>query len=268
MKTVLIVLSFFLSLCCYGTELKPWYPRYLEIQPQAECVYRHYPTIRTGDGTYHHSTDDEFLHLSLLGAYDKYCVEIESTFAATRHRTFGFCDVRLTGRYQILDDVVGDPLSLVLGATIIQSCKIAVHDISCFYHGDIAAEFTLAAGKEVICEQFWTSRAWAVAGMGCADVGSPWIRGDLGWEHNFYDSHQLELWLHSIWGLGGNNLHPYHFRGYGPIEHGSIDLGIEYRYVFECGPVLGLGYSYRVYAWNFPSYANTLNISFLYPFGL
>lgn len=268
MKRLLFACALCLPLIGFATDLKPWYARYLEIQPKATYLFQTYKTIDTGHGTIHQSSDDQFLHLSVLGAYDRWCAEIETTFAATRHRSFGFCDARLTGRYQWLDDVVGDPVSLVTGLTVVQSCKIAVHDISCFYHGDFETEIHVAAGKEVACEQFWTSRVWGVLGLGVADVGSPWIRGNFAWEYNWCDLHEVEIGAYTLWGLGGDSLNVNHFRGYGPIKHYSIDVGLNYHMTLECGGVLGIGYYHRLFARNCPKHVNILELSYLYPFGL
>ena len=206
----------------FATDLKPWYDRYLEIQPKATYIFQSYSKIKTGEGTLHRSSNDHFLNFSVSGAYDRWSAELETTFAATRHRSFGFCDARLTGRYQWLDDVVGDPVSLVTGVTLTQACKIALHDPSCFYHGKFEAEMHLAVGKEIACEQFWTSRGWGVLGLGLADTGSPWIRADFAWEQNWCDVHEFEIALRTLWGCGGENFHRYHFKGYGPIKHYSI----------------------------------------------
>jgi hypothetical protein len=258
-----------LPLLGFATEFNPWYTRYLEIQPKASFIFQNYQTINTGHGTVHRKTNDEFLILSVSGAYDTFSLELETTFANTRHRSFGFCDARFTARYQLFDDVMGDPINLVTGLTVIQSCKIALHDLSCFYHGTIEGEFHLAIGREISCEQFWTSRCWSLLAIGTADVGSPWIKGDFTWEHNWWDLHELEIGVYSLWGLGRDKLNltrPFH--GYGSINHQSIDFGFKYRYNLDCGGIIGIGYSYRVFARNYPKHANRVDLSFLYPFGL
>lgn len=258
-----------LPLAGMATDLKPWYSRYLEIQPKATYLYQHYNSINDGHHNASRTSNNNFLTLSVGGAYDIYSVELETTLAATHHRSFGFCDFKLTGRYQWLDDVVGDPVSLVTGVTVIQDFKIARNDISCFYHGGIEGEFHVAVGREKVCEQFWTSRWWGVGVFGIADIGSPWIRADLGWDRNWWDVHEIGLRMYTLWGLGGERLNlEKHFHGYGPIHHQSIDLCINYHYHSECYGIFGAGYAYRVYARNCPSYVNMVELSYLYPFGL
>jgi hypothetical protein len=266
-----IALACFLSLLSatgWAADLKPWYTRYLEIEPTAAYVFQTYPSVSAAHGSGRYHSDDNFLTLSAAGAYDRWSLELETTFAATHHRSFGFCDVCLTGRYQWLDDVIGDPVSLVTGLTVIHDSKIARNDISCFYHGQTACEFHMAAGHEMVCEEFWASRLWGVLGLGIADQGSPWIQIDAGWDCNWLDVHEMEIELRSLWGLGTHALHVHRFHGYGPIRHQSIDLGFNYHYYLESGGILGIGYYYRLYALNCPRQANILGLSFLYPFGL
>ena len=252
-----------------ATELAPWYPRNLELQPKVSYAFQTYRDINTHHGNKKRPSDSSFVNLSLSGALSIYAAEIEVNFAETAHRTFTFSDVRLTGRYQFLDDVIGDPVSLVAGVTVIQDLRLARQDLSCFYHGGIEGEFTLAVGKECVCEQFWTSRLWGVAGIGIADIGSPWLRFDAQWDNNWYDLHELSFFIDTLWGLGGRGLSINHpFRGYGPIHHQSIDLGVKYSRTFCSGAIGTIGYAFRPYALNFPRFVSTFYVSLLYPFGL
>jgi hypothetical protein len=250
-----------------ATELSPWYSRYLEIQPKVSYFYQYYPSICISNKTKHYPAHNQFVNMSVSGAYDRWSLELESNFADTRHRTWSFSDVRLTLRYQWLDDILGDSFSLVSGCTLIQDIQLAKHDISCFYHGCLEGELHVSVGKETSCQQFWVSHLWGVAALGIADEGSPWIKGEVSWDHNGWDLHDIKLSVVSLWGLGRNNLNPRRFKGYGGIGHYSIDLAVNYHYAFEFGGILGLEYSYRLYAHNCPSQVNTFGVNFIYPFG-
>ena len=78
----------------------------------------------------------------------------------------------------------------------------------------------------------------------------------------------MGFYVKSRWGLGDRGLHLKSFQGYGPIQHHSIDLSVEYKHHFEFGGILGVGYGYRVLARNCPRYVNFFMANFLYPFGL
>lgn len=262
------ILLLLIPIILTATEQEPWYPRYLELQPKATYIHQTYPSLAAKHGHKKQRAHDHFLFLSVSGAYDPYSVEVETALAATRHRSFGWAALRLTGRYQLFNDTVGDLVSVVAGLTVEQVFKQALRDVANFYHGGIQGEAHLSIGKETECWKFWTSRLWGVGAVGIADLGSPWLRFDLGWSHNFWDQGQVKFYMHSLWGLGGKSLHPRHFHGYGSIRHQSIDIGLEGKHRFAWGGILGLGYGYRVLAANCPKDTSFILLSFLYPFGL
>lgn len=254
-----------------AADLRPWYPRFAEIQPQATYLYQNYQTVQSPDGDFHYSSNDSFLTLSAGIPYYQWYGEFDVVLANTRHRTFGLDNLNLTARYQIWDDVAGvDQYSLVGGLTVFTAVKRAVRDISSFHHGQIEAEAHLAIGKETSdnCERFWNSRWWGIVAVGIADIGSPWLRLNYQWEKNFFDIYQWGVFANTLWGFGGDNLSHHHFRGYGPIGHRSVDVGLFATYNFEWGGILTASYAFRAYARNFPANTNLLSISFLYPFGL
>lgn len=251
-----------------AADLAPWFPPNLEIQPRVAYVFQNYTKI---DGSHctKKANNDHFLTLSLGGSYNTLAVELETTMADTRHHTFGFADIALTGRYQWLNDILTDPVSLTTGVTVRQVFKVALNDISNFYNGGIEAEVHAAVGKETACREFWETRYWGVLGIGIADFGYPWIRANAAWERNWWDRHAITIYAHSLWGFGSHSLHcKRHFRGYGPIHHQNIDLGFLYDYALDCGGIVSLGYARRIYAKNCPKNVNLATLSFVYPFGL
>ncbi len=268
-------MKFALFLACLGcvtfaeaTDKMPWFPRYLEFQPRVSYLFQEYRRIDTKHGSKHRRSVDNFLALSVGGSYDRWAVELETSAGATRHRTFTLSDFAVTGRFLLLDDTIGDPVSISTGLTVTQVFTLARQDLSCFYHGGIEAEAHLSIGKETSCEQFWRSHIWGILGAGGADLGSPWLRADLAWETNYWDLNRLRFFANTLWGLGQNDLSlREHFRGYGPIRHQSIDLGILYTHLFETGVFADIGYIYRIYARNCPEHVNQILVSFLYPFG-
>jgi hypothetical protein len=261
----------FLGICTtlQATEYLPWYPRNLELQLKATNQYLGYHTLDTVHGFKKRRSNDYFLFLSLLGAYKVYSIELETSLAATRHRSFSFNDIRLTGRYQWLDDVVGDPVSLNTGITLTQTFKLARHDLSCFYRGGIQLELFCAVGKEISSGQFWCSRLWGTLGFGIADIGAPWIFFRTSYDHNFWDIHMARIFLNTLWGFGPNGLHlEHHFKGWRSIHYQAIDIGTEYHYTVPCGLDISLGFAHRVYALNAPRAVNFFSLSLLYPFGI
>lgn len=264
--TVLLAIPGLLS----ARDLTPWLTKDFEFQPRASIVYQTYPKIATKHEHGTQSADDQFYSMGIeLSAFD-YSAELETTLAHTRRQHYCFDDIRLTGRYRILNDIPGDdPVTLTAGVTLIQAFRHSLHDVSSFHHGQFEAEAHVTVGKETPLEEFWMTHWWAVFAMGLGDHGSPWIRTELAWEKNWYDGDQLRLFANTLWGLGGRSISSVkHFGGYGPIDHRSIDLGIRYSHLFDFSGILSLEYIHRPYAHNFPEHANILQLSFIYPFGL
>ncbi len=268
LRSVIIFLG--LPLLAFATELSPWYPRIFEIQPLVEYHSLHSKTVASSHGDFRRRLNANFLHGSISAAYYEWYGEAEVLLADDTQRSFGYDSATATVRYQLSDDVPGDSFfSSVIGFSLRSAGRQALNDLSSFHHGKIESLIHLSVGKEFSYGQDWSSRFWGALGLGCADVGSPWIFFRLSGERKYCVNHQLGLFVDGLFGLGGNSLSKHkHFHGYGPIDHHSIDISAAYSYLFEYGSKASLGGSYRVYARNFPKKAYCISISFLYPFGL
>jgi hypothetical protein len=277
-----ISLLILLAMQCPATEYKPWYGPVLEIEGRANALLEVFSKVNGHHGLpqaakqrrlKRHANNFFFDVSASIAPSVEWSAELELLLADTGYRSFGFDSVKLTGRHLFFNDIVGDPLSLSLGLSLSKVFNQAWHDLSIFHHAGrragLEGEVHLSAGKEWSCMQFWTYRGWAVIGIGAGEVGSPWIRGDLDWELNFWDRQSFKVFAHSLFGLGRNDLNlNEHFRGYGPIQHQSVDVGISFNYLFENQLTLTLEAAYRVFAKNCPERAMFYKLEFLYPFGL
>ncbi len=261
---------FFIPFTLSATDLKPWFPRYLEIQPQVTFLHTQYNLVDKGKKNGRKKTRDGFLNGSVEIAYDAFCGEIEANFCSENYKNFVTNDLSGTLRYQVFDDVIGDPVSVVVGATVRQVFDPGLKNITVFYHGGIEGEFHLSVGKEFSRESMWTSRAWTDCSLGIADHGSPWIKGEVCWEKNWCETDFFKLFAQGIYGLGHHDLHLSRpFNGYGSIRQQAIDVGASYKQLFVCnGSSLTFGYSRRVHAANCPKEVNTVFLTYLHPFGL
>lgn len=272
-----------LSGAASATEYSPWFGPVLEIEGRATAYVVTYPSIEASERSPYQnfpvdrhdirevsSSTNGFLDLSAsIAPTEDISAELELVLADTQHRNFGVDSILLTGRYRLWNDIVGDPLSLSIGIQAIDVFKPAWHDLSVFHHGGIACEAHVAAGKEFECMQFWTTRIWGVGAIGIGDVGSPWVKGDLVWDHNWWDLHEVRLFAHTLWGLGGDRLNlTQPFKGYGSIRHQSVDIGARYSYFMECGLWVKFEYAYRVFARNCPEKASIVTLGIQYNFGL
>lgn len=257
----------FFRFSCVATELQPWFDEPLLIHSRLAYTFQTYKSIAVAKGASYRPSDDSFLHTSLAANFDCYALEIEALTAQTSHRNFGWDSIKATGRYQLLDDVLADPVSLTAGFSIGKAWKQAVHDLSSFHHGRLETEFHLACGKETSLDCLWMSRFWGVAAIGIADSGSPWLRFDSSLERNYSDVFQFRFSVDTLWGLGKRGLHLNRkFHGYGPINHQSVDLTTRLSYfLIDVGGTLSLEYAYRAYAKNFPKNISRITVQFYYP---
>lgn len=280
--SLLIGWGLILNTSLMAFETMPWFNKNVEIELRSTYLFQTYPSIQSAHHFKRYSSSDHFLTLGAetsipgialtymglpdwIGAVDG---EIEVELAGTNHRHFGFDSATATLRNQWLDDVIGDPVSLVTGITAIQACQESLRDPSSFHHGKIEGEFHLSIGKEITSSSTWTSRFWGFGSFGCADIGSPWIRGNLNWEHLFCDQRSLiRIFANTLWGLGNREFNLNSFHGYGPIKHQSIDIGLRYSYNFDIWGVAALEYSYRPFARNFPQHVNRILVNYTFPYG-
>lgn len=252
-----------------STELMPWTETDLMFYPRFDYLFQHYDKINSS----HHSEgvhgNDSFYTLGISGSYTAWSLEAELTAATTEKREFGFDCFRLTGRYQLKNDILDDPVSLWVGATYLAAPQSAVDDISCFHHGKNGVEFNLSLGSETSCYDTWIRRWWMAGIYGIADEGCPWWRAIVAWEKRMSPDLTFRFSIEGLYGTGRHSLYLNHsFHGYGGIKHRSVDLGIMARKVTECGPIWSFEYSQRVFAYNFPVGASLFKISFTYPFSL
>lgn len=263
---LLLLQPFFLL----STELAPWFGRYLELYPQLTYRYQNYNKIQSPLGDLPYRSKDHIVTGSISSSLGDYALELEGRAAATHAHSFYFDSFRLTGRYVLMNDVLGAPLSAVLGVMLSQVFTKGLEDPSLFHHGEVEGEIFLSLGKECAPKAFWVSRKWALIGVGSGDHGSPWLHGLLVYEKSSCQLRRFKLYLEALGGFGKENLvTTTNFQGYGPIAHRSLDLGLSAEKSFISSlTTFKLEGIYRLWAYNYPK--NTFNVIFsiIYPFGL
>lgn len=253
----------------WTTQLDPWFGNPYELKWRNSFAYQTYKYVDKDGSLMRHCSDDYFLYTSLSTFLeDDYGIEAEVLLADTRKHYFSFDSAKITGRYFIYDDVAGDPISLVVGASVIQAVAISLHDMSSFHHGKLEGELHLSFGREVACGLNWDFRWWVLGAIGSADVGRPWWRAKLTCEQRLSECQELAIFVNILEGLGSKSLDSCHFRGYGNIRHKSVDVGFIYTYSIDFVGQIHLKYLNRIYARNFPAHANVVALSFDFFFGL
>lgn len=251
-------------LCCFlclpvfisATDLSPWTGYDVELHPRVTPVVQKYP-----------SHTNVLMGFGIEGSYDVWQVDFEVNVARTHKRELSLDDVRLTARYQLLNDILGDPVTLTAGLTLINTTRQTLHDPDLFHKGLVEGELHVAIGQEISCQEYWTTRVWGAGLLGIANRGFPWVRLIGAWEKNWWNQNELGVFADFLCGFGNKSFHPHHFHGYGSVHHQSLDVGVSYKIYWDCD-VITLGYSYRVFANNYPKNVSTFLLNLMIPIGL
>lgn len=257
-----------------GRDIRPWFDNESEIQLRTTLLYQNYNAIATAKPTklnYH--AHDAFMTFSAAFPLNHYCGELTATAACTHHQRRHWDNFRATGKYQWLDEADGAPFSSVVAIIVGEALSRGLHDISSFHHGHLEGEVDLSFGQRygMGCHpEDYIYAWWGCLGIGTADQGSAWYRGDAACEYHFDHYQAVRCFVNTLWGAGTKNIPKHYekkFKGYGNIRHRSVDLGVRYIYNADCWGTLSLQYARRVYAHNFPQDVNLLLFEYCYDYG-
>lgn len=268
MKRSIAFLAAILPLSCAALEVAPWFGEVWDFNLYSDYTYYRFSHVQDGHPAVKHPWNNQLLTFALeVPPKNYYDLEIEIEFAETPKQSWGFRSFAGQFRFLFLDDVAGDPVSLMAGVNIRGVSHHALRDVSCPYHSDVNFELNGAIGKEWSQMQYWRLRTFAFLGAGIANHGSLWLRALAACEGNHLDRHRYKVFVNSYWGFGPNRaVNIDHFHGYAKIHHQSIDLGAGYSYVFDLWGSLGFTYAFRVYAHSFPEYVNFFSLTYSLPF--
>jgi len=253
---------------CFALEEAPWFGNVFEFNFQANYEYNFFNKVESGRPQLHHTYHTNVFGAALdLTAPDTWNWEVEVEFANTTNVSTGYRSAAIQVRKLWLDDVACDPVSFATGFVYRDASTHLRKALSTPYHARANFELNAAIGKEWSRCYYWFFRTYVLAAIGQGTKGSPWLRGDLYLWWNVEDRHQFYLYGRSYFGLGGRKDVPVdHFRGWSHIGHQSIDLGISYRYFFQCYGNLRFDYLYRVYARSYPERVNFFQFTYELPF--
>jgi hypothetical protein len=260
-----------LSLSLYGNGFKkdPWVDQFLQFRFEPSFFYRKYPNVNGGVNPSSYSSNDRFTQLDLAGVvFPQADLELLIEFADTTKQRLGTQSVGGQLAYQFLDDYIGDMLSYTPSINIRFVSSRSLKDVSCIYHYTWNFELGQAIGKEWTFNESWIFKPYLFLGIGQANKGSTWLRTYINLENSYQQKHYIALLCEGYFGFG-----KYHrvdidaFNGYAQIHHQSIDLGLQYKYfINQIYGQVSLSYFYRVFAKNFPSHANSFELSYMLPF--
>lgn len=251
----------------FSFELQPWYLAIGEFNFRPSYSYRYYPSVSQAKPYHSH---DHRIDLNLgVQFWPNWEVQLETDFLHSHKLNWGAEAVGMQIRHLLLDDVAGDPVSLSVGLQGYFVPTRSLRDVSVPYHAQGNLELGVAIGKEVDKIYHWLFRFWGFLGVGQANRGAPWIRPLLMAEMKFQQKHVFKAFTESSIGFGcRHHLKIDDFNGYAKIAHRSIDLGLNYTYLFRIWGSLSFEGAYRVYAHSFPRRAVTACVQYRLPFSL
>jgi hypothetical protein len=261
------LIFFILPTIALSLEMQPWFGNTYELSFLGKYAYSRFSSVDSSIPPLANTSNDHLLHFNLefpvSSALD---IDTDLEFTDTPRQSFSFRSYALQTRYLIWDDIVGDILSVDVGANARITSKRSVHDISCPYGNIFDLEGSFALGKE-FDQSSWKVRIWGFGALGIANKGSPWIRGALSLEGNISECNKWALYTHAIHGYGRKTIvYIDHFDGYGPMREKNIDIGLKIGHRFNAWGTLSLEYRRRVYAKRCPEGVNTFAIMYLLPF--
>lgn len=152
----------------------------------------------------------------------------------------------LQARYLLMDELKCDAFSVsALGIAYLGS-KSAVQTAAEFVPASANFEIGLSVGREYSRSFYWMLRGWLSGYAGIANVGSPWLRGDIGVACQPVCGWQLWLRADAVQTSGACRYVAGAFPGYARLRAGWLDLGVG----LEISRIWGqckLGYWQRLY---------------------
>lgn len=267
-KIAFLILAAAVPLSSEGLEVVPWFGNVLEFQLKNNYTYSNFRHVQGGEPQLTRLWNNQRLAFSLeVPIQEAWGVELELEFVDTPRQSWGMRSFAGQFRYLFLNDVAGDPVSLMGGLNLRGASVHSLKDVSSPYHSNTNVELNGSIGKEWSHGAFWWLRCFGFTGVGVANHGSLWLRSVLGVETNYQERHQGQASVASYWGFGKEKeVQVDHFHGYGKIHHQSIDLAAGYTYRFPIWGKLNFTYAVRLYARAFPEYENFFSVTYTLPF--
>lgn len=266
----IVYMSILLSCPAFALETKPWLGNVYGFDFESAFTYSRYRKVEGASKQLKGASNDYDIFLDLgftpAAAVD---VRAEIEFAETPRQPFNWRSAAMQARYQWLDDISGDPVSLTTGFNFRGVPKHSLRDVSCPYASSANFELTVSIGKEWSVGPEWVMRTYGYATVGMANRGFPWTQELLMWQFNWQDVHALFLFAEGDFGFGDKqHVNVKHFHGWANIQHSSIDIGAAYRYRINIWGTITFSYAHRVFAHNFPEQVNFFTIAYFLPFSL
>lgn len=251
-------------------DMKPWFGDVYACSCKGSFAYVGFPKVEGAQVQLTAPAQSRTMTIDLNATPFSYCdVQIEGEFGHTRCVNWALRSAALQLRLRPLNDIAGDPCSLVMGLSVRAAPTHFLKDVSTPYAAQCNLELTTSVGKELSLGAHWTLRTYGFLALGQANRGYPWIRPIWVGEYKWHNRHQFTLFVESHIGCGGKQgVDVHRFNGWGHFQHQSIDVGGGYGLKMGVWGTASVFYARRVFAHNFPMQANSFIASYSIPFSV
>jgi len=255
MKRFSLFIAIIFSLKAVAFDVQPWFPYPYEFHFRPNYLAAYYPNVNGATNPTSYNAWNQELYLNFgMNTMSQFDTQIEAGFFNTSKTNATFQSAAMMGRYLLLDDVQGDPVSVAIGLSLRYVPGHALTDVFTPFHNRVNLEANCAVGKEFDNLQYWLYRLYGVASVGMANQGAPWVKGLGAFEFNASDNrNQCAIQVDSCFGFGSQDfVNINRFNGYAKIWHQNVDVSAIFRHLFDIWGTLSVELGYRVYAKNYP----------------
>lgn len=257
---------------CATLHYEPWVPPTNEIIINGELAYQWYHHVKFDSHAVSYHDQDVFLNLLASDSFvDRFNLEGEFGLfhSSALNNDFVSDHFALNARYQWLDTLCDDYLSLATAFSVIFPTESARKNPGEFYHTDVDMELHLSIGKQYpanTCDECVDEKGkliplvknvhgmenyWADVGVGHGISGAAWLKVQAAGEKQFKDYQFVRLLADYQQGFGNQGLEEAMangFNGYRKVSYRALDLTVRYLYEFGCNQSVSAMYAYRIYA--------------------
>lgn len=265
MKGLIVKWVFILStLSLWAIRSDPWIPPPYEMNAKANYAYSYFPLVSNAvNPTTYHSFFNELL-VGLEGSLSaNWFCELDLEFNNSRKVDFNLLSVAPCVKYQMLNDLAGDPIALLVGTYFRYVPYNRLVDVAMSYNGEYNFDFLFSVGKEFDKKDKLAGKLYALFDVGVATKGMPWILGDVVGEAIFLEQHFFVMGTDGYFGFGEQNtVNVDDFSGYANINHNSLEIKAGYKYKFKVWGEAGFLYKRRVIAVAYPAERDYFGVSY------
>jgi hypothetical protein len=267
-KKILFLLVVLFPTLAFTLEVEPWGGNVYQFHFLSQYSYSRFTKVNHAVDPLTHPFHANTLYFDLeFAPSSSWDLDMDVRFSESSKEKFSFRTTAIQARYIILDDIVGDMISLMTGLHLRYVSPQSLRDISDPYHGAFEGEVSLSLGREWASNEDYFIRVFGFGCFGQSISGAPWFREIFGLEGKIHHEHKVALFLEALQGFGGHHeIDINHFHGYGQIHERFVDATFRYGYQFGVYGTLRLEYSRRFFARICPSQTNTFTVAYLLPF--